>query len=848
MDAYLADHVVQPEEAIQLSDSNTALSWLDSLATQGGHSSTEGQGTSDISSSPWSFETALAAPQPLQDPSGSDASCSRASAELDGKVSQNEDSSYSSESGSSSDTDERHPKKTRIALDPSQPTVTAQGQPRARVYVACHECRSRKVRCDGAKPICYNCHRRSPDTTACTYDSVPKRRGQDKAPGTRVRSAVGQRKHRRGHRAIESSEDGASVLPSTVNKGVQLRWHYENLPNSARIEPEDPVKTFDPSSFDPGDVKSFELPPPPSEEDNQESSQQRISSEPGVEFTRETWWDSLLMLYASEDAGHELRALTLTAQQRSNYTQRIFVDIRSLLRTSVYWASFIHLPRFFETLIDPTRRTSIQPSLILAMLAMGKFVQSSELRLGAKGREQAWKLIDQAHAALQASLMSQWIDVGLIQAAWMLAYYEIQVHPYQTWERNRSSFLLLDSLIRMFSLTTLDADLPGSRFSLFALQNNTAPIVSSPFDVREAADLVSGGSASISPPDPLSHRSTGAHSDAGCSCAQFTLRQQWPVVLEVAPLWEATTMWPSQFTEGELRKEECRRLVWSSVMLAAGHNSYTSARFDVEKADLYIKHYDNYALLLPGEALAHAGAPIAQNNIWSLYLRAMLLWHTGIRMRTEQDLPEMQRAQFAINAWLETEAIEDALNQHVCNLESRMAYQAREFIFNARMCISFDFQRYLAHVPSEKNSMLYRTKCETWLRRQMAVSQYLLDCLHSNPASELGTRSFLIYWFMGHVTRALMLWENDISPVLALEAAKLFAMPLEYLMQLWPSECQREKWQYLRYVLVQACLKTGVPPPSPGLPPPVFKQGTGPPPPRAFGESGPEEFNGVPFL
>ena len=50
-------------------------------------------------------------------------------------------------------------------------------------------------------------------------------------------------------------------------------------------------------------------------------------------------------------------------------------------------------------------------------------------------------------------------------------------------------------------------------------------------------------------------------------------------------------------------------------------------------------------------------------------------------MRSDKELPELQRAQFAINAWLETEAIEDALNQHVCNLESRMAYQAREFLF-----------------------------------------------------------------------------------------------------------------------------------------------------------------------
>lgn len=113
---------------------------------------------------------------------------------------------------------------------------------------------------------------------------------------------------------------------------------------------------------------------------------------------------------------------------------------------------------------------------------------------------------------------------------------------------------------------------------------------------------------------------------------------------------------------------------------------------------------------------------------------------------------------------------------------------------SARMCISSDFQRYLPHVTScvsegrlrtargliffvfdrERSSLLYRQKCEAWcrficcrsyvppsnrlpgdrtVRGQMAVTQFLWDCLHTNPANELGTRSFLVYWFMGHVTR-----------------------------------------------------------------------------------------------
>ena len=45
--------------------------------------------------------------------------------------------------------------------------------------------RSRKVRCDSVRPKCGNCTRRATD---CEFDVAPKRRGPDRAPGTRHRS------------------------------------------------------------------------------------------------------------------------------------------------------------------------------------------------------------------------------------------------------------------------------------------------------------------------------------------------------------------------------------------------------------------------------------------------------------------------------------------------------------------------------------------------------------------------------------------------------------------------------------------------------------------------------------
>ncbi|KAF8339909.1 uncharacterized protein EI90DRAFT_3012818 [Cantharellus anzutake] len=52
-----------------------------------------------------------------------------------------------------------------------------------RVYLACQQCRVRKVRCDGFKPRCSTCIRRK--SPKCEYDAVPKRRGPDRIPRAR---------------------------------------------------------------------------------------------------------------------------------------------------------------------------------------------------------------------------------------------------------------------------------------------------------------------------------------------------------------------------------------------------------------------------------------------------------------------------------------------------------------------------------------------------------------------------------------------------------------------------------------------------------------------------------------
>ncbi len=65
------------------------------------------------------------------------------------------------------------------------------------------------------------------------------------------------------------------------------------------------------------------------------------------------------------------------------------------------------------------------------------------------------------------------------------------------------------------------------------------------------------------------------------------------------------------------------------------------------------------------------------NNIWTLLLRAMLLLHLCARKRADLSLCDSDRATFAMQAWLEIDAIDNALNLHTCNLEGDLGFQAR---------------------------------------------------------------------------------------------------------------------------------------------------------------------------
>ena len=70
-----------------------------------------------------------------------------------------------------------------------------------------------------------------------------------------------------------------------------------------------------------------------------------------------------------------------------------------------------------------------------------------------------------------------------------------------------------------------------------------------------------------------------------------------------------------------------------------------------------------------------------QSNVWNLCIRSMMLWHTSVRHRCNPDMTPQARAEYSMNAWLEADAIESALNLHTCQLEGAQLYQTREYLF-----------------------------------------------------------------------------------------------------------------------------------------------------------------------
>ena len=271
-----------------------------------------------------------------------------------------------------------------------------------------------------------------------------------------------------------------------------------------------------------------------------ESGEQKpeIGAEPSLQFTRDTWWDALLVLYNGRSHGHLPDATALTPAMKDNTKQQVLGDLRQLFRASNYWFSFLNVNRFFGRLLDVQQRHMVQPSLVLGALAVSVFIHSSEREGGAKGRAFAMRLRDEAQGALEASLNTRSIDVSLVHAAWvciiclgypswylltflsqLIAFFEICAHQNHSAGRVHSTFRMLDSLIRLLALTQVDKS--DSRVSAFASQI-VPNVPSSPQQSHQW--------------NPSTHALHGETPTGPCTCASYTLGHNNPRAQSVTPL------------------------------------------------------------------------------------------------------------------------------------------------------------------------------------------------------------------------------------------------------------------------------------------------------------------------
>ena len=136
----------------------------------------------------------------------------------------------------------------------------------------------------------------------------------------------------------------------------------------------------------------------------------------------------------------------------------------------------------------------------------------------------------------------------------LLAFFETCAHPRHSKQRATSSMMMLDSLVCYMDLMTIDV----GDARVIRWQETAPPIVPRP--------------RRTSPTSPT----TPTH-DA-CTCRDQTLGHQWPLAATTVPSWVSTPGWPDGLSESEIQREECRRLIWSSIQLFAGYNSYSVAQ------------------------------------------------------------------------------------------------------------------------------------------------------------------------------------------------------------------------------------------------------------------------------
>ncbi|KAG8996579.1 hypothetical protein FRB94_014288 [Tulasnella sp. JGI-2019a] len=612
-----------------------------------------------------------------------------------------------------------------------------------------------------------------------------------------------------------------------------------------------------------------------------------IIREPSLHFSCETWWDTVLYIYGTDQTSlsDSLQPLSWHGS-RHNAAVEICNDVYSFFNIASNWLSFINVPIFFGQFHHAESRAKMQPSLVLGILAYFKFLQTSqEARLSGDGNgnvmfdetERMWKksamLRELAQSAFDASYNAGWIDTPLAQAAWILGLYEFSAHRDSTSERKESSLIILDNVVHVLGLKTLDrSNLRAAVFKTgavpaFGRLRPEGQLYQRP---NPSVDHGSQGHVqtflkSIEPPRPsIQYQATtqrtpfdlyrslnnptratplpgnGTRRMKGCPCHALSLAGS-SEAQKSTPLWLSTPKWDPNASLAEIQKEEARRLVWSTVTVVGAD---AAARMSIGRPQLNLQSakLENYAVLLPGEEL-YASRPevdvlfSGKESTWALHGRTMLLWYAcvtqiaaiknavpisflngnvngGLSFTPEQlAAAGPHHADFAMRAWVESLAIEEALNEHTCDGEKATMYQARETLFTIRMFITGGFRQYVPHPRSGVDfSRLDHEKAMQWLHHQNNVAnqlQTIIGAEHSPARHLLIKRPYVMWWQMGLIGRALQLWLLDHSLTFAVDVALNIYPVMKWFERVWPCPEQQRRSVSLLGYLTHICSLLG---------------------------------------
>jgi hypothetical protein len=494
-----------------------------------------------------------------------------------------------------------------------------------------------------------------------------------------------------------------------------------------------------------------------------------------LDFPRKIWWENLLDTYSST---------------RDESLKDITSDLSSLFNTTGYWLSFINVASFIRNLYNPEERSRMQPAVIYAGLALATLMKSSQLELGTAGSNRALWLRDAAQSNMEQSLSSQWIDVPLAEAALMLALFESSAHPQYSPTRAGSALSYLDNIIRRLQLMTIDSNDPD--VSSFKPHHVPSVKTRSPSGLKDPSQKCSCIPNTNLPPNHFSSS------------------------------WSYAPPWDPSWSPTEVYKEECRRLCWSALTLIAGYTSQ-SAAFDKEPTQFYLTDPGNYALLFPGEISdrsgRHRSSQSPKDSVWALYCRSMLLWNFSTRLGSDSISSNM-KAEYAFEVWVETQSIQDALDTHVCNLDTALLYMCREYLYNTRVTVTRTLRRFVASsdVGIPHHPVFSRKEAEEWLYYQDQVIKRVKSSINHLGEAQghlLTRRPFQVTWFSSQLAICLSLWNNDRSLSNALALGKSVLVLIDILNVLWPCSLHQTRSDELRKRLNEACTVAGVPQPLP---------------------------------